>query len=1508
MASYGSLIFYGKNGLSHPYCLSYGKTTIGTSADHHIRIKGDDQLSCILDTNEVGVTILVNENVDKDILINSVPAQKYNVIVDGDHLEVGKKKFKYLNPSLDKVHLEQTQKTLDKRLKTQKNLKTKLETNFNSPTQLKRLKNVVEGPSKRRFSTGSKINELRYTNTHTSTPQSASKKRVSQRMLSKQNSMLASVKENEVFDFQSPIVNCTSSPIPKKKTSLLTSIGRRNKSFSGKFEFSSPSVPAKNKTYSGNISDVSENVTTPENNITAASITPLNVSKKSKRSLNRSRTLSYVDFPDRSSTPKSAIKLNRSSSLYRPVVEDITPASPIPSSPRNSSVMKQAFTQRRSVNFNLSSSTDNSFPQNSDDAEEEISLKRVKRKRDESTSELVESTKKMKNTSEQPEIEDIEDQNSLHNSSLSGINHLSDSSFNSNKNNSARSSSRLKKKLSLQEGFENRSMISWNVEMSSTDMSSTQDLEPVVTRLSASTLSSSQKSIKNQETTKINSKIRSKSFNLDRQTNKSAKFLSKTLDGNLMFYSEDRRVPSEDPSVFDKSLESSMDDLEAVKISSTPLVRTRGRISNMSIRSTGTTNTTRMSLNVSPITPKDSKPKGSEEEISVADSFVNSSGDSTNLLFGSKLNASLPECNDSTNKFFQSMNDDDSVEDSVTLEKSKLKSYLGGNNEDSLGNSERSLRSLSRWSKNDKSDVAIAKELLKTPEPRNSLNRDLSNVSGLKKLLKSPRVNKSPKNDLSNVGGLKKLLKTPRVYKSPKNDLTNVRGLKKLLNTPKIPKSPKNDLTNIGGVRELLKTPYVRKSPKNDLTVVRGVKKLMTTPKNHKSPKNDLSNIVGVKKLLKSPILQKSPKNDLTDIRGVKKLMSTPKVQKSPENDLSNVAGVRELLRSPIVQNSPRNDLTDVRGVKKLMTNRMVMKSPKNDLTQVAGVKKLLSSPKQCRTPKNDLTDIKGVKQMFKTPKEHKEPVNDLLDVRGVKQLLRTPKNKAANESHDLSGIDILFNESQENKFDKLLDKKPIRTYGKSPKEKKSQMEETKTPEHVLKWLEEQSSIETPKEKVEYKRTRGRKNEDATKNEAQSSAKNSSSNYMNEDILESSTNVEPFESSKKGRTNRKRGVEEVDTDIATEVAPQKRGKYNRKIDQDQSQEERKISEPMKKGRNCKKNNDSLKEPIMKRSTRSNKQEAAVEQIVQSNSALEKADEEESSIRRNNRRVKKEVQSKTAQADENDEKKIDEKELPIKKSTRRTKKQDTNTKEKDDEVPTKRTPRRTRKGNTDLDQSKSKKADEDENNEKKSPIKKTTRTKNHEETYEEKQSPKKRSTRRTRKENTELDHSKTKQIEDGKNQEKNTPIKKITRKKAQVSKQKDETETTQDDNEKKVVKKSPIKRNTRKRKMEDKDAEQEDSRTTEQVEKNEENDEEKLPNKKGTKRTKKEIIAGEQDEQKRTTRKNKGKNQKYNEDEWDTPVKKNDQKLVSFKAEVDFVQTPSIDSTHSGRSLRRRNVK
>lgn len=67
--------------------------------------------------------------------------------------------------------------------------------------------------------------------------------------------------------------------------------------------------------------------------------------------------------------------------------------------------MKQAFTQRRSVNFNLSSSTDNSFPQNSDDAEEEISLKRVKRKRDESTSELVESTKKMKNTSEQPEIE-----------------------------------------------------------------------------------------------------------------------------------------------------------------------------------------------------------------------------------------------------------------------------------------------------------------------------------------------------------------------------------------------------------------------------------------------------------------------------------------------------------------------------------------------------------------------------------------------------------------------------------------------------------------------------------------------------------------------------------------------------------------------------------------------------------------------------------------------------------------------------------------------------------------------------------------------------------------------------------------------------------------------------------------------------------------------------------------------------------------------------------------------
>ncbi|CAH1984417.1 unnamed protein product [Acanthoscelides obtectus] len=292
-----------------------------------------------------------------------------------------------------------------------------------------------------------------------------------------------------------------------------------------------------------------------------------------------------------------------------------------------------------------------------------------------------------------------------------------------------------------------------------------------------------------------------------------------------------------------------------------------------------------------------------------------------------------------------------------------------------------------------------------TPKALKSPNNDLTGVREVKRLLKTP---KSPEKNLPDIRGVKKLLQTPQVQKSPENDLSDFRGVKKLLRTPRVQKSPQNDLSNIRGVKNLLKTPKVSKSPENDLSDVRGVKKLLQTPKVQKSPKNDLSNIGGVRKLLKTPKLPKSPKNDLSDIRGVKKLLKTPEVPKSPENDLSDVRGVKKLLQTPKVQKSPKNDLSNIGGVKNLLKTPKVPKSPKNDLTDIRGVKKLLRTPKVRKSPKNDLSNIVPLKMLMSTPKPLKEHINDLSNVSGVKDL---------------------FIEKQEELFDSLFNKKPVRKY-----------------------------------------------------------------------------------------------------------------------------------------------------------------------------------------------------------------------------------------------------------------------------------------------------------------------------------------------------------------------------------------------------------------------------------------------------------------------------------------------
>ncbi|XP_050498945.1 proliferation marker protein Ki-67-like isoform X4 [Diabrotica virgifera virgifera] len=302
---------------------------------------------------------------------------------------------------------------------------------------------------------------------------------------------------------------------------------------------------------------------------------------------------------------------------------------------------------------------------------------------------------------------------------------------------------------------------------------------------------------------------------------------------------------------------------------------------------------------------------------------------------------------------------------------------------------------------------------------------------------------KGSKNDLSDVEGVKTLMKTPKTHKEPENDLSNVSGVKNLLKTPKIHKEPKNDLTNVAGVKKLLKTPKVQKEPKNDLSNIAGVKKLLKTPKPQNEPKNDLTNVAGVKKLLNTPKVQKEPKNDLSNVAGMKKILKTPKPQNEPNNDLRNVSGVKKLLKTPKVQKEPENNLINIPSFKKLFSPTKEAKSPKNDLTSVPNLRRIMS-PKQQNTPKNDLTDVRGLKKLMKTPKETKEPLNDLTDVRGLKKLMRTPRTQKGplNDLSDLEGVANIFStsvhhrlsntsdiENNEDLFNKLFDKKPLKTY-----------------------------------------------------------------------------------------------------------------------------------------------------------------------------------------------------------------------------------------------------------------------------------------------------------------------------------------------------------------------------------------------------------------------------------------------------------------------------------------------
>ncbi|KAL3269013.1 hypothetical protein HHI36_008096 [Cryptolaemus montrouzieri] len=424
----GFLYFYRKNGLSDPYRLNFGKTTLGSSLECNIRVKGEEDILCVLDSNEVGVTILVNEHEDERIKINGSVATKITVLKDGDHFYVGSKKFKYSNPTLKKEDMKLVIQNVCHEI-AGASIRRKSDRKSINISPVKRLLRGVSS-RKRRFSTGSRIMEVieipkiaernLLISGCTSTPLNRSKMRFSQRINNTKSSPLEILKENDAVKFQSSNVNFVASPIrtPKvlsnsaesKKREELDQSRKKNKSFTYNLKevdlnltdnsCVSPSS-VNRKMYSGNISDASE-ITTPENIVSAVSITPLNVSKKTNKSLNKNKTLALVDVKDESSTPKSAMKGNRASSIYRPVAEDITPVSLLQrSSLRISTLKKPAFSQRRSVNFMVSSSSECSSLENPIIWEGEESSKLRGNKRKESLSDALGliKRKKVENTS-----------------------------------------------------------------------------------------------------------------------------------------------------------------------------------------------------------------------------------------------------------------------------------------------------------------------------------------------------------------------------------------------------------------------------------------------------------------------------------------------------------------------------------------------------------------------------------------------------------------------------------------------------------------------------------------------------------------------------------------------------------------------------------------------------------------------------------------------------------------------------------------------------------------------------------------------------------------------------------------------------------------------------------------------------------------------------------------------------------------------------------------------------
>lgn len=559
---------------------------------------------------------------------------------------------------------------------------------------------------------------------------------------------------------------------------------------------------------------------------------------------------------------------------------------------------------------------------------------------------------------------------------------------------------------------------------------------------------------------------------------------------------------------------------------------------------------------------------------------------------------------------------------------------------------------------------------------------------------------------------------------------------------------------------------------------------------------------------------------------------------------------------------------------------------------------------------------------MFTTPKAQKEPKNELLDVRGIKQLLRTPKNKSVEESHDLSGIDLLFDEKQNSLFDTLLDKKPPRTYGKSPISNKSQksVQQSQTPDHVLKWIEDQSELmQIPAEKSNSRR--GKRKLDQSSEHLTPNKKHKNSYVTDEHDktveLNISTNISkkpastpvlskaeistlaPKNNSKSGKidsdkvqqTKIKRKIEKTENQLSPRKTRARVGKTeHKKLDESNKNTVEKTAGTRQD--KMKQNNIEVSHMIEETNTKArkgNKQKEIVENVDTIEGKPMKRTRGKKDISSNisvdNSRCGEKVKNNEDKLTKKSNKPTETEIVDTAPKTRGRKKKELG--ESENVGDTKKGRKNSKKEiGTDMTNAMessyiNKEKDNSTNINIEEKPKTRGRKKNKvDENIENIVVTDKRNTKKI------IEDKETKSTNKrGRKREDENTIEdelEISAKKMRTNRMKKAEESFDHENE------LPVKKNRTKKET---DSKKEEQRKETPVKKS---------------RIKQENVKTEQVEQTRNTRSNKGKNTKYDDSEWDTQANKNgDKRAVRFRDTVQLLETPVQEKSSSGRTLRKR---